>query len=198
MSDAVKQNLIDHTRRIFAERGNSGLSMRDLAAAAGVAPSVTYHYFKDKDVLLKAVFDHDAKLLGAERAALPQLPTAADSLRQRINFQFDHAEYVTFILKYYMEYRHTFAKQPAGFVPPTAYLHIREVLEQGVQTGEYAPMDITKQAKIVTHAINGFVLEYFPDAPSGDERAELVESLAVFITRSLEPRAETSQKGGGM
>lgn len=192
MSDAVRQKILDHARRLFAERGSS-LSMRDLAVAAGVSTSVTYHYFKDKDVMLRYLFDADSKQLGADRAALPKMPTAAQSLRQRIHFQFDYAEKIVYILKYYMQYRHTFHKQPVGYVPPTAYLHITEVLDQGIASGEYAPMDVPAQAKIIAHAINGFVLEYYPDPPQESEREALVEGLANFITRSLEPR-----KGGAM
>ena len=190
MSDAVRTNIMNHARRLFAERGSAGVSMRDLAHAAGVSPSVTYHYFKDKDILLRAVFDHDGTQLGVERAALPPQATAADSLRQRITFQFDHGEQITFILKYYMQYRSSFAKQAQGFVPHTAYLHIKEVLEQGIATGEYGPMNIDAQAKIITHAINGFVLEYFPDAPSGAEREQLIDELVHFISRALAPVTE--------
>lgn len=193
MSESARQKIIDHARRLFAELGSSGLSMRDLANAAGVAPSVTYHYFKDKDVLLRYIFDADSKQLGVDRAALPILPTANESLRQRINFQFDHAEQIVFILKYYMHYRSTFTKQSQGFVPPTAYLHIKEVLNQGLETGEYAPMDVDAQAKIITHAVNGFVLEYYPAPPLGPERDAVIEGLVDFITRSLE-----AKRGGNM
>ncbi len=180
MSDAVRQKILTNTRRLFAERGSSGLSMRDLAEAAGVSPSVIYHYFKDKDVLLRSLFDADSKQLGVERAALPVLPTARESLAQRINFQFDYGEKIVYILKYYMQYRATFQKQPVGYVPPTAYLHIQEVLEQGLATGEYEPMDKPAQAKIIAHAINGFVLEYFPDPPIGAEREALVQGLSLI------------------
>jgi AcrR family transcriptional regulator len=193
MEVTARQKIIDHARRMFAERGSGGLGMRELAVAAGISPSVIYHYFADKDVLLRSIFDADSKQLGIDRAELPALPTARESLTQRINFQFDHAEKIVYILKYFMQYRHTFAKQPAGYVPPTAYLHIKEVLQQGLATGEYAPMDVDAQAKIIAHAINGFVLEYFPDAPAGSERAAVVAGLESFITKSLEQR-----KGGTM
>ncbi|HTQ14822.1 MAG TPA: TetR/AcrR family transcriptional regulator [Rhizomicrobium sp.] len=41
--------------RIFAAKGLSGFTMRELAAALGVSPMTPYRYFKDKDEILAAV-----------------------------------------------------------------------------------------------------------------------------------------------
>jgi hypothetical protein len=44
---------------------------------------------------------------------------------------------------------------------------------------------VVAQAKIITHSINGYLLEYYPYAPKGKERTELVDALVSFIMRSL-------------
>ncbi len=189
MSSDTKQHLIDIGKSIFARGSYEGLSMRTLAQSAGVASSVTYHHFKDKDVLLKSIFDSTNTKLGIERAALKKPKSTLEALTQRVNFQFDHAEDVVFVLKYYLHFRPTFAKLKNGYVPAKAYLHIEEVLKLGLEAGELDPnLNIEEQSKIITHAINGFVLEYFPNPPKGKERKELVDGIVTFIYRSIERR----------
>jgi AcrR family transcriptional regulator len=190
MSSDTKQHLLETAQKVFARSGYDGLSMRTLAKEAGIATSVTYHYFKDKDVLLKALFDAINTNLGVARKKLPSTNNTLDALRQRIDFQFTHAEEVVCVLKYFLHYRNTFEAVNDGYVPAKAYLHIEEILEEGLARGELDPtLDIADQAKIITHAINGFVLEYFPDPPTGKVRTKLVSDIATFVYRSIERRS---------
>ena len=191
MSTDTKQHLLTSAQYIFARSGYDGLSMRTLASETGIASSVTYHYFRDKDVLLKELFDSINTRLGIERAKLPIKESALDALKQRIVFQFNHAEEVVCVLKYYLHYRNRFEELEDGYVPAKAYLHIEEVLRAGVESGELDDsLDIPSQAKIITHAINGFVLEYFPDPPTGKHRQKLIDDIATFIYRSVERRSQ--------
>ncbi len=56
---------------LTAERGLSGWSMRDLAAALDVSPSVAYHYFPNRDAVVSRVLEEVGRLV--ERPD-PQLP----------------------------------------------------------------------------------------------------------------------------
>lgn len=47
--------IIDAARRVFAERGYHGTTMRDIAAAAGVATGTLYLYFASKEALYEAL-----------------------------------------------------------------------------------------------------------------------------------------------
>ncbi len=189
MSNETREQLYTQTKQIFASSGYDGLSMRTLGEKAGISTSVTYHYFKDKDVLLKEVFDTTNTRLGIERKKLPKAESTLQDLRQRIDFQFAHAEDVVFVLKYYLHYRESFKKIKGGYVPAKAYLHIEEVLKAGIQRGDIDPsLHIDEQAKVITHAINGFVLEYYPKPPRGKEREKLVNSIADFVYRAIERR----------
>ncbi len=187
MTKATHATIIKTAKSIFALKGYDGLSMRTLADESGVGLSSIYHFFKDKDVLLKHIFDTTNTELGLIRAKQPKRKTANALLKDRIRFQFDHIEDIVFVLKYFIHNRTQFSHLKPGFVPVKAYLHIEEVLLLGIQTGEFTiPIsDIPAEAKIVTHAINGFLLEYFPDPPKGRELNEVINSLHLFIMRSL-------------
>jgi AcrR family transcriptional regulator len=51
-----RNQLIDIALALFAERGLENVSTKDVAAEAGVAQGLIYHYFGSKDDLLAAVF----------------------------------------------------------------------------------------------------------------------------------------------
>lgn len=181
----TQDKIINVAREIFANEGYKALGLREVAKRSGIATSVLYYYFKDKDALLKAVFDKTNTELGKLRGKLPHPKNSSDMLKQRINFQLTHAEMILFVLKYYMKYRKSFKKTPQGFVPEKAYLHIEEVLEYGVKKKEFFSKNIAADSKVITHAINGFVLEYYPDILKAKERQKLIDQIHNFIIKSL-------------
>lgn len=183
MSQDTKDRIVSQTKAIFA-RGES-FSMRTLANKVGITQSVLYHYFKDQEELLKYVFDVTNTQLGQKRAKLRQLQNANEMLRDRITFQLDNAEEIVFVLKYFLTKRKSFPKLTTGYVPDKAYLHIEEVLKIGVENEEFQIDNIQKDAKVITHAINGFLLEYYPARLKGQEKEDLVDSIHNFILRAI-------------
>lgn len=181
----TKQKILKSTVSLFAQAGYEGISMRKIAKEAKIASSVLYYYFTDKDILLKYMFDTINSELGVSRSDLPKQKTASEMLKQRIRFQLEHAEQIVAVLKYYLTYRKQFQKNPTGYVPQKAYLHIEEALHFGVTTGEFLNDEIEEQAKVITHAINGFILEYYPDVPHSDEQEKLVNTIHSFIIRAI-------------
>ena len=181
----TKEKIIQKATQLFAHSGYEVLSMRTLAQSIPITPSVLYHHFKDKDVLLKAMFDHVNRQLGIQRKKLPTVTTASEMLFQRIIFQLDHAEEIVAVLKYYITYRKKFKKNPTGFVPEKTALHIEEVLRFGIETDEFMVRDVVNDAKIITHAINGFLLEYFPAKLTKTEKKSIAVPLHAFLLRAL-------------
>ena len=110
MSVPTKDIIIQKTTKLFALQGYEGFSMRTLAKEIPLAQSVLYHYFPDKNALLREMFDTLNTSLGKKRAQLPSEKSASEMLRQRIIFQLDNAEAIVAILKYYIAYRKTFPK----------------------------------------------------------------------------------------
>ena len=190
MGSTTKDTIEQSAFEIFAREGYESLSMRRIAKQSNVALSSIYHFFTDKDILLHTIFNRIGRELGAERAELPERASALQMLEDRINFQFDNIEKVVFVLKYYLHFRPDFLRNRSGFVPEKAYLHIDEVIKKGMQTGEFTSTDPVSDAKIMTHAINGFLLEYFPDPPTGAEKSKLVHDITQFLSRSMTTRKE--------
>jgi AcrR family transcriptional regulator len=186
---ARKIEILERITHLFAVGGSEQLSMRSLAASVGVASSVLYYYFANKEELLTAMYDHNNRILGQERARLPEAATAREKLENCISFQFAHAERVVAVLKYYFAFRQDFAQHPDRTLPPKATQHIDEVLDFGIAAGAYAPRS-RSDAKVITHIINGYLLEIYPLQLSNKERTEITQQIADFIERSV--RAEHS------
>jgi AcrR family transcriptional regulator len=188
MAHSQTNELIRKTaKQLFAKYGYDGVSMRILAQESGVGLSSIYHFFKDKDVLLKDIYLDTNRQLGADRAALPPQPTAEQMLSQLIEFQFEHIQDVAYVLKYYLHFRQDFAALPTKTLPPKSTLHIEEVLRKGMETGEFSldSEDVEAKSKVVAHTINGYLLEYYPDVPRGKERAQMIDDIVSFTMKGL-------------
>jgi AcrR family transcriptional regulator len=174
-------------KRLFATFGYEGISMRTLAEKSGVGLSSIYHFFKDKDVLLQDIYRATNRELGKERQVLPDKATAEAMLAQLIDFQLKHIEDVVYVLKYYLHFRNNFAALPTRTLPAKSVLHIEEVIEKGRQTGEFKikQSEIAAKAKVIAHTINGYLLEYFPDVPTGPERQAMIDEIVSFSMRGL-------------
>jgi AcrR family transcriptional regulator len=78
----------DEALRLFAERGPDAVSVRQIAAAAGVSPALVIHHFGSKDGLRDAVDAHVLAMFGAMLGELttPDLydPDTAGSLAEAV------------------------------------------------------------------------------------------------------------------
>jgi AcrR family transcriptional regulator len=184
------EKIAQSAKHIFATEGYDGMNMRRLAEETGIVQSVIYHHYKSKDILIDNLFTRIGIELGERRHLLPAPTSAREMFRQRIQFQLENATEVLFVLKYFMHNRRNFHNTDGrGFVPDGAYKHIREVLLYGMKTKEFRDVeDIDEEAKVIAHAINGFVIEYYPDIPQGKELSDLVDSIYKFLIRSVERR----------
>lgn len=66
--DARRLSLIEAAARVLAARGASGLSVRQVAVAAGVSPGLVTHYFASIDALIAQTFAHVAERVNAALA----------------------------------------------------------------------------------------------------------------------------------
>lgn len=181
----TREKILNNATDIFALSGYEGLSMRALAKQTGVTQSVLYHYFESKDSLLEELFKFLNTNLGLKRKSLKNLKTASLMLKQRIQFQLDNAKEIVAVLKYFIHNRKNFPKFEGGFTPAKTSLHMEEVLKLGKETAEFRVYNIKEQAKVMTHAVNGYLLEYFPYKLNSQEKKKIVIQIHKFLFNSL-------------
>jgi TetR/AcrR family transcriptional repressor of nem operon len=75
---ATRARIVEAAARLMYDRGVAGTSTEDVLQAAGVSNSQLYHYFADKDDLVRAVVDHQIEsVLAGQRSLLDGLDSFA-------------------------------------------------------------------------------------------------------------------------
>ena len=52
-----REQIMEAALRVFAKKGFTGASNKDIAKEAGITPGLIYHYFESKEALLKAIYE---------------------------------------------------------------------------------------------------------------------------------------------
>jgi AcrR family transcriptional regulator len=69
--DATRQRLYETAIGLFTERGYEAATLRDVAAAAGVSPTLLYRYFPNKRAIVLALYDELSEAFAVRAAGLP-------------------------------------------------------------------------------------------------------------------------------
>lgn len=184
----TKRLIIDKVLELLALHGPAQISMRKIAEIVGVQQSVIYHYFGGKDELLRQVFLEAQQHLRQALVELPEVEDAHELMRQRIRYHLDNGAYILPMLRYFMAYKEERKGEPGSYIPPQALWHIKQAIERGMAEGVYESDDPESDAKVIVHALNGFVIEYYPH--TDDIKEETIARIQSFIERALRKGGE--------
>jgi AcrR family transcriptional regulator len=186
-----RERLIETAERLFAQRGEDGVSMRLLATEVGVSAMTPYRYFKDKDEILAAVrtrgFDNFAEALEKALASSPDPSVSSRRVGEA---------YVTFAVEHPAAYRLMFdLYQPTTYLHPeliraalrarkTMKAHVVMLYESGLVEG-----DLERLAHIFWAGLHGLVVLRMSGmlAPEMDFRSLAREQYQALI-RGFRPK----------
>lgn len=103
-SQYIDQRLLEAGRRLLPEVGCAALSVRRLAAEAGVNPGMFHYHFRTKDTFLRTLLQstYDEMFARLEPVAAAQSPSVTEKLRGALNivarFMRDHRRLVLRLL----------------------------------------------------------------------------------------------------
>jgi AcrR family transcriptional regulator len=80
-AEETRERILDAALKLFRERGFDATTMRDIAAAAGVATGAAYYYFRSKEELVMAFYVRTAE---EARDIIPSEIAKSRDLRKRI------------------------------------------------------------------------------------------------------------------
>lgn len=72
--DHRREQIMDAAVACYLAKGGVEATMTEIAASIGVTRNLIYHYFKNQDALLNAIFEREASALNAKIAAIPEGP----------------------------------------------------------------------------------------------------------------------------
>jgi AcrR family transcriptional regulator len=85
-AEETRERIVDAALKLFREQGFDATTMRDVAAAAGVATGAAYYYFRSKEELVMAFYVRTAE---EARSLLPASMGESNDLRKRLQAVID-------------------------------------------------------------------------------------------------------------
>jgi AcrR family transcriptional regulator len=198
-SETRRREILHAAATVFREHGYNGAGMRDIADAADLSPGNLYYYFKGKHEIL---FFCQDRALDQMLASLKQAQKQDGEIAARL-YTLIQAHLHCML----GDLEGSIAHLMIGGLPPKLrdrlinkrdqYEHgVRELIEQGIERGEFAPLDSTLVTRALLGASN-WTAQWFH--PGGSQSVEkIADTLADYLVRGLiaeNPRSITQNSG---
>jgi AcrR family transcriptional regulator len=143
---AVRARILEEAARLFTVRGYAGLSMREVAEAAGVSKAGIYYHFQDKENLFLAVLAASLERLeGLILSARQEGATAREQVRavmRAILAQAPEQRNIIRLASQEMARLSQAARVSFGRLYHEKFIgRVEEVLREGIARGELRPVD---------------------------------------------------------
>lgn len=148
--------ILDAARRVFAELGYDGATIRDVIRGTNLASGTFYNYFPDKESLLRALFDDSMRRLHRRaKEGRGDVTTLADVVRAtfRDAFEFLAEDRAAF------ELMHRNAGAIRAILDEPAFVANRDDLRDDVARAIRAEKLTGVDAEYLTAALNGIAFE---------------------------------------
>lgn len=188
--------ILEEALRLFAQRHFSVVTVRDIALVCDINVGLLYHYFDNKDDLVRRALGHAIEQLVAgyeARRAAGAEPLA--EILAWLDIHMELAPTLAQMVKLMADYASSGLRDDeldaliAGF-----YAREKELLEgalaRGVAGGQFAPVDVPRTARRIGLMLDGI---FYASASRGDDRiADDIADLADFVRDLLGQRAEAA------
>jgi AcrR family transcriptional regulator len=186
------ERLIDAFGELVMSKGYDAVSLADVAGKAGLARTAIYNYFPDREALLFAWTDREVtRTLANLERELAAARSCAEKLRR-----FVHLQLVEFTARHLPP-----GKEVAQILGPETYRRfmdhiepvekiLRDILEEGVESREFAPLDPADTVPLVMACIGS---ERVPLATRAHGVEEATERVTSFLLRALGPAAPAAK-----
>lgn len=147
VSEERRPQIIDAAIRVFTRKGYRNATMPDVAREAGLSVGGVYWYFKSKDEIVAAILEHTfsqdfsalTELLGAGQPSAKRLRDFVDEYAA----SFDEWQWLNAVgMEFYGEAAHN--EQVRAVIQRYLARYraaLAELIAQGVQRGEFRPVD---------------------------------------------------------
>ncbi|MBI4697070.1 MAG: TetR/AcrR family transcriptional regulator [Gammaproteobacteria bacterium] len=165
-----RARIIAEAARLIGSKGYENCSLTDIAVRLGISKQALYHYFNTKDEIYTEIMQ--STLEGLHDHVKSRIDLNAPALAQLRQLMRAHAEFLH-------DQFWQFAALLTGFggigmpesrrslvVVRDRYEHlVREVLDRGVASGEFAVADVNMTARAILSMLNWMVRWYQTDGP---------------------------------
>ncbi len=158
-----REQIIEAAMHVFAQKGYARATTKDIASAAGITSGLIYHYFENKEALLKAIIEarspvQDVRTLPLQIRELP-LEAMLQTLVERMLGLAEDERFVQLLRLFLPEVIQNPALAPMGLATfQEEVIFLKDELAEHMQTGELRPADPSLLAQVIMGSVMGFVL----------------------------------------
>ena len=184
----TKAKLVDVARQLFAKMGVENTTMNDIALASKKGRRTLYTYFKNKDEVYKAVIEDELLNIVESLKVVSQKKIAPDDkLKEHIIVHLDTMKRVVTrngtlradFFKDIYEVERTRKK-----IDKAELDLIKEILKEGVESGEFRNMDVEIISIIILYALKGLEIPYIKQKISSEYKRNINDALE-FIFKGI-------------
>lgn len=191
VSEERRRQIIEAAISVFARRGFHKTRMDDIAEESKISKGLLYWYFKSKDEIIVGILD---ALIGFELGDLKNLPASAGTARERLEIfmghyieELDSMERIRPIMYefYSLAMRDKNLQKFLNHVLDGYLDTLVPIFQQGVERGEFRPIDPMQAALAAGAILEGTVLIWVFD-PHRVKLKEQVEFGIQMLLKGLE------------
>lgn len=157
--------IMDAAYQLFVRHGFHGTSMRQIAMKAGVSLGAAYNHFASKQDIFRALLvEHSPYRSIVEALPAPQAESAAATLQgvmqDAIEILARNSDFFRLVFIDVQEFQAANVGAVAGEILPLMLGFFRQLVEQGVRTGEFRPVNpVVLMRALGGLTVSGVILE---------------------------------------
>ncbi len=181
-AELSREHILDAAEELFAEKGYTNATMRQIAEAAGFSAAAVYGFVAGKEELVAAIMDrHGARLLDLHAEVLAGVQGPRHQLDEIIDVQVGyHLGHPNFARLFQHTTGMSFLAIEAA-MDDTARRRLHEALEllegvfvRGIECGDFVAGDVSTYAILFSAIMQGYLFRIlFQHAETPGDRAEL-------------------------
>ena len=187
MVSKTRDRFIEVARQLFARKGVENTTMNDIASASDKGRRKIYTYFKSKREIFNAVIASETdELLGRLKEIQGLDLPPREKLVKYVDCRFDTMSEIvsrngSLKAGFFRDVRKV--DRARKLLTDKEYLILKDILAQGVQTGDFRIQDLDAAALVITHTLHGLDVPYVRDNISKEGVTQ--EQLKKYITRLI-------------
>lgn len=191
MVSKTRDRFIEVARQLFARKGVENTTMNDIASASDKGRRTIYTYFKSKHEIFNAVVDSESdKFVRRLQLIVAKQVSASEKLQEYIVSRFEAMREVverngSLRAGFFRDLRKVDRARKKISKREVALL--REILQEGSDSGEFKITNITHAAVIITHTIQGLDTTYLKDSLSdrGIDQDTMAEEFTHILMHGI-------------
>ncbi len=192
--DNMRNTIISIATDVFAKFGFKKTTVDDIAQALRKGKSSIYYYFKSKDEIFEAVVDREADVLRTKiKEVLNSSLNAMLKLREVIKLRL---ELVNEMVNYYALLKNndltnlTFAEKLRSKFDEEEVRIVKEILEEGIDTGIFKVKDTELSSIAIITAMKGVEIPLLINSPKADDLEKVIDDMLDILFFGLVIRNE--------